>query len=266
MLNSSKIRSYLYDIGLSEKAATIYLALLEMGGAFPSHLASKTKINRSTTYKILVDLSVKGLVNEIKKGKKIYYQVEKPNKLMRYAKSRVSVVQDAYDHLEEIYPEIEGLFSLLPNKPKVLYFEGKESVLSIYEDHVSGKKSYEMLGFAFIPKVLEFFDEAYFVEYRRKKAQLGITSRGIFPAGSESESYADNIYGDSPKHIRPSVRYIPKEQFPFAGEITIYGDNKVSIINLDKHGLMGVIFEDKTFHEMMRAIFELAWKGSKVTL
>ena len=59
------------------------------------------------------------------------------------------------------------------------------------------------------------------------------------------------------------MRTIPKEDFPWKGDITIYGINKVSIINFSEKQLSGIIIESETIHQMMRMIFELAWKGAK---
>ena len=59
------------------------------------------------------------------------------------------------------------------------------------------------------------------------------------------------------------MRFVSKESFPFKGEITVYGTNKVAIVNLNKEYLTGLIIEDETIHNMMKMIFELSWKGIK---
>ncbi len=218
--------------GLSEKAATVYAFLLENGGSYPSAIAEKTGLNRSTVYKILIDLSVKGVINEIEKGKKLYYQIEKPSKLLRFAEHQVTAASDAYESVQNLYPELEGYYALLPHKPRVLYFEGKDEVVSIYDDHIAEKKPYEMLGFANTTSVLEFLEKDYFKKYRKRKQEIGITTRGIFPADATSKKYVSSVYDDVSEKTKPSLRFIPQEEFPFQGEITIYGESKVSIINL----------------------------------
>jgi len=68
-----------------------------------------------------------------------------------------------------------------------------------------------------------------------------------------------------PKRIfLPEIRYVPAEKFPFKGEITIYGTNKITVINLNKEYLTGIILEDETIHNMMRLVFELSWSSSLV--
>ena len=61
--------------GFSDKEALVYLTLLELGGASPSKIAEYAELNRTTVYKILLNLSVRGLINEIEKRNKLFYQI-----------------------------------------------------------------------------------------------------------------------------------------------------------------------------------------------
>lgn len=248
--------------GLGEKTAVIYAYLIENGGGFPSQIASKTGINRSTAYKLLTELSVKGLINEIQKGKKLYYQIERPEKLLAYASRQSEIARNAYQNLETVLPRLKDLYHQLPDKSKMRYFEGEDAVFSIYNDHISGNTPYEMLGFANTPNMLKFLGEDYFRKYRHTKERIGITTRGILPEGELSREYATTIYADVAEKIRPQLRFIPAEDFPFKGEVIIYGTDKVSITNLEERNVVGIIIEDASFNRMMRVIFNLAWKGA----
>lgn len=251
--------------GLSDKAAQVYAFLLKESGAYPSAIAQKTRLNRSTTYKILTELTIQGLINEIERGKKLYYQIENPSKLLRFARRKVEMAQDGVERLEQLYPELQTLYAP-NNRARVLYFEGPDAVLSIYDDHVSAEKPYEMLGMANTDEILKFLEPKYFAKYRKAKERIGITSRGIMPASKSAESYSTGTYADTEDKIRPSIRYLPKDQFPLKGEITIYGTDKVSIINLESSPPIGIIIEDLAFHNMMVSIFNLAWAGANQNL
>lgn len=261
-MEPQKLVAHIRRSGLSEKAALVYATLLEVGGAYPSYIASHTHLNRSTVYKILLDLSVKGLVTEIEKGKKLYYQLEKPEKLIRFAERQVTSASDAYEQVQKLYPELQGYFALLDKKPRVSYYEGVDGALSIYEDHVASKKPYEMLSFANTATILNFLPEKFYKKYRSRKAAIGITTRGILPDDGSSRDLA-SIYTDVPEKYRAVIRYVSKEDFPFEGEIVAYGENKVAITNLDARHISGTIIEDRSFHLMMRSIFNLAWAGAK---
>ncbi len=248
-------------IGFSEKESLVYSCLLRLGGAFPSKIAEETKLNRSTVYKILLDLSIKGLVNEIKKRNKAYYQVENPEKLVRYVKSQVTIANDHLERVEKIIPDIEGLYSFLSNKPKISYFEGQEGVLTIYEDMVNISKKYEMLAWSNASELQHVLPEKFFENFRLAKERIGITTRGIVPDTVSDRGYNEKFFTGYKEDIVPKMKYIPKETFPFKGEITVYGTNKVAIVNLNKKYLTGIIIEDETIHSMMKMIFELSWNS-----
>jgi sugar-specific transcriptional regulator TrmB len=265
-LNKQKTSDFsekLSGLGLSEKERTVYSALLEFGGAFPSQVAEVTKLNRSTAYTILTDLAVKGLILELRRRNKIFYQVEKPQKLIRFAKDRIRLAEEGLEKTQKILPEIEGLFSLLPNKPRIRFFEGFPEVLSVHEDHISGEEKYEMLAWANANEIIKFLPAKLVKEYLKKKENLGITTRAIVPNTSEDRRYNEKNYRYVSKKIWVDLRFVQAKKFPQFCEITIYGKNKVSILNFGKETPIGVIIEDQTIHDVMAMIFELSWKGTR---
>lgn len=252
----------LKKMGLSDKASLVYTTLLENGGAHPSKIAEITGLNRSTVYAVLLDLSVKGLVNEIEKGKKHYYQIERPEKLLRFSKHQIDNANDSYENAKKFMPEIEGLFQSLPQKPKITYYENIEGVRSIFEDYTDTKKKYELLGFANTTALETFVGEKFYRDFVEAKEKIGITTRGIIRDTDDAKTFPKRIFGHVKKEFWPNLRYVPKEAFPFNGEIIIYRENKVSITNYDKNSLVGIIIENQGVHDAMKAIFELAWKGA----
>lgn len=258
--DSTNVIGGLRRAGLSEKASAVYAYLLEAGGAYPSKVAAATKLNRSTVYKILTELSIQGLVSEIEKGKKLFYQLERPGKLLRHASRRVERAEDELESLKSFFPVIEGLYEELPSKPRISYFEGIEGVMSVYDDHLS-HKGYEMVGFADTDRIQEFLPPTYFKKYRQAKQKQKVTTRGILPDDGSARAYAKDTYADLDPAFRPKLRFIPRERFPFKGEITAYGDTKVSVINLEKNEPSAFIVEDASFNKMMRTMFELSWAG-----
>lgn len=250
------------DAGLSEKGALVYAALLELGGAFPSQIAKYTKLKRSTVYEILDDLAIKGLVSELEKRNKYFYSIEHPKRLIHFSERSIARAQEEHQKLQEFFPELEGLYAGATSRPKVSYFEGADGVMDIYEDHVSAQKKYEMVGFVNIAELMRFLPQKKYHEYVQKKERLGITSRGIIPNTEEDRAYEKTVYKSIKKKILPRVRFIPKEEFPWKGDITIYGTGKVSIVSFSDQRVTGIIIESETIHEMMRMIFELAWRGA----
>lgn len=262
--SNQKLISELTSTGLSAKAAAVYAALLELGGAFPSRLAEYTKLNRSTVYKVLDDLAVDELVNRIEKRKKFYYQINKPKKILHFAEKQVRISADRFEKAQRIIPELEGLFATSDYKPKVKFFEGLEGLLDIYKDHMDVATPYEMLAYGNPAGVTDFLPKDFLQNYVKRKSKIGITTRGIVPDTKSDLNYNDLVYKKNvKKEIIPDLRFVPAEIFPYKSEITIYGDNKVSIINFKQTSLIGVIIEDNDIHKMMQMIFELSWRGAK---
>lgn len=252
----------LIKTGLTDKEARIYGYLLGVPGAYPSDIATKTHLNRSTVYKLLVSLSIKGLVTEIEKGKKLFYQVEAPQKLTHFTRYQLERAETASEYAHKLLPELEGLLLTSSGKPRVTFYEGRERVIEAYMSHVQVKKGYKMAAFVSVSDLRNFMPEKKFRHYVKEKERLGITVRGITSSEPYSYDFNDEMFRGIKKVIWPVLKYIPYEMFPFPGEITMFDENKVSIIKLVENNPIGVIIEDKIIHDMMYAIFEIAWIGA----
>src|SRR3989339_474743 len=262
-MQDDKLIKQISSIGLSDKSAIVYATLLNLGGAYPSKIAEYSKLNRSTTYKILIDLSIKGLINESRKHNKLYYQIEKPEKLLNYTKKQITLSEDRYEKAIKLIPELEGLFSITTNKPVIRFYEGVDGIIEIYKDHINVQKPYEMLAFSNTAQIIDFLPKKFAQEYIKVKNRLEITSRGIVPDTEIDKKYNEIMYSNVKEKIKVDLIYIPADIFPYKSEITLYGQNKVSIQNFSKEHPVGVIIEDATLYNMMLMIFELSWAGAK---
>ena len=263
MKNESIIR-HLQKTGFSEKTAIVFSTLLELGGAYPSRIAEISKLNRSTVYKILLELSIKGLVTEIEQGKKLFYQIENPEKLVRYAKTQADMADAAYKKTRELIPELEGIFSMNPNKPIIRYFSNSDGIISIYEEMVSKNRKYEMLSFSHGQAFKNYLPAKDIFRFTKSKERIGITTRAIVPDTLENRSYNEEVFKGLKKDVWPNIRFVPQEVFPFEAEMTLYDENKLAITKLTGEKLIGVVIEDKLIHDMFKMIFELLWRSDQV--
>jgi len=250
--------------GFTDKEALVYVSLLELGGAFPSRIAEYSGLKRATVYFILTALSVRGLVNEIERKNKLFYQIEKPEKILRYAQNKVNESEDSLEKTKTLIPEISQLFDLLKDHSKVTYYEGLDGLLSIYEDMININKPYEMLAFSKASELIPLVPDKFIKNYTKKKIELGITTKIFVPDTPENREHLPIYPENTPKKFYPIMKYIAPEKFDFNGEIVIYGDSKIAITNFGGNKLTGVIMEDKALNGMMRVIFELAWESKSV--
>lgn len=265
-IKNSNLIEKLEKAGFNTKEALVYVSLLELGGAFPSRVAEYCGLKRSTVYSVLVTLSIRGIINEIEKRNKLFYQIEKPEKAVKYVESKIHRAEEESDRMKSILPDIEGLYGSLGTRPKVMYFENIEGMMNIYEDMIATDKKYEMLAFSNAKELENVFPEKFFENFRKTKERIGITTKGIIPDTPEDRQYNDKFFKGYRENVIPEIKYVPKDKFPFKGEITIYGINKVAIINLNKEYLTGTIIEDETIYNMMKMIFELAWNSKLIML
>lgn len=258
--NQSVIAS-LETAGLSPKAAMVYYALLEFGTMFPSTIAQYTSLNRSTVYHILQDLVDQGLISQFEKNKKLCYQVQKPKNLLQFIKNQISTLNDNYQHTEKILPELESIRNAIPQLPRVHFFEGPEGVENVYRDHLEQPEPYEMVGYSNVGELQKFLSKKFFYTYVKEKANQKITSRGIFPDTYKDVNYSQTVYKHVSQKYWPLIKHIGADLFSYKIEISMYGTNRVSIINFHEYVMVGIIIEDVTIHRMMRMIFNLVWNS-----
>ena len=128
------LEKYLQEIGLNEKEAAVYLALLQYDNASVIEIAGKTRINRSTTYTILESLARKGLSSETTVGKKTRYQAESPERLETFVERQKILLEEHSKRLKDIIPQIKSVQRESGEKPIVQYFEGRQGIISSTED------------------------------------------------------------------------------------------------------------------------------------
>lgn len=111
----------LKDIGLSKNEIKIYVHLLETGGGTPPQIAKAVKIQRPNTYQILEKLKKRGLIEEIKKGKRKAYNPTDPLSL-------VSQLERQKQKAENLLPDLRALYKEQQNKPVIKFYDGYDQV------------------------------------------------------------------------------------------------------------------------------------------
>ena len=269
MQKLKELEQSLENIGLLEKEKIVYMTLFRLGGSgFPSTIAKEAKLNRSTTYKTLTSLSIKGLVNDLERNKKVFYILAKPEKLLGYIEYQNKELTKKVTEVKKLIPDLSSLFSAFGVVPKIYIFEGYKEVKEIYFDMLK-YKNYEMLALFNAKEFDGYLNKEEQKKFTRGKLTQKITMRAIVPDDEYGKKFAQDVYGFAQgTRFFPEVKTIPKEKFPFAGEFTMYGKNKIAMFKLLKEGLnkqvIGVVIEDEVFYGMVKMIFELSWKGAIV--
>lgn len=231
---------------LDEKESAIYLAALETGIATAREIAKRAGIQRTYFYDLSEKLLKLGLLQQISKGKKRYFQAAEPEKLLEMEEERLA-------ELKNTLPELKALQNTRGKKPKVYFFEGRSGIDQVNEDTLKYKG--EILGFT-TPRFVSADEEKLSREYIARRKSLGIKARII---GEVSPEMA-KIKSRDKEELR-ETKMLPKDLFSSEVEIGMYG-NKVFFANYKDQ--FGLIVEDSEISKTLKNIFEIIWKGGFV--
>jgi HTH-type transcriptional regulator, sugar sensing transcriptional regulator len=232
----------LKNAGLSENEAKVYMAALELGETSVYRLAKKSGVKRTTTYLAVESLKEKGLMSGYNRDNIAVCYAENPKKLVERLEERKKA-------LDKILPELLAFTNLIDKKPKIRYFEGKESYKEVFVD-VLKYPNLEMLG-TFNEKFWNY--DNYFVDYFiPKRKEKKIWARIIFQNNPELRNVAE----DQKEHFFQS-KLVPSEKFKVEIEMVVYGNNKVGFVSYDEE--IAVIIESQKIHDTQKSFFEVIW-------
>ncbi len=178
----SMFEKYLQQIGLSEKEAEIYVALLQYDNASVTDLAKKTRVNRTTIYPVLETLAKKGLVSEIQIDTKTHFQAEPPERLETFIERQKVVLDENSKRLKDIIPQLKSIQRESGQKPVVKYFEGREGIISSVEEFYSTTEKQGEFAYLIYPKDLieEIFSKEETGKYRGQRLTKKIKSKVLY--------------------------------------------------------------------------------------
>ncbi len=249
-----KINQVLMNLGLQDKEPEIYLTLLKTPGAQPaSIIANRSNLNRTTVYKTLVKLVMKGLVTKTQRhGATCFFAEDPENRLKIMIDEKQRQLGEMNHTMIEALPLLTINDDNTDSLPKIRYYEGIEGIKQIYE--IVLKTGTDQYRYGDITKIYEALG-IYTDEYIKKRNDLGITTYAIEPYYEEEKV---QLKRNSKEHRE--VLYIPHKYFPIDGEVRVFG-NKVAIMSLRKESPIGVIIESETIAKMFYSIYMLTWKN-----
>lgn len=230
--------------GLNEKQASIYLAVLELGRATTIDISKKTKIKRTTTYDIVLDLMRLGYISEARKGKRRFFIAEDP--LLLFAKS-----EDRLFSFKQLIPMLSEMRNSSIPRPSIRFYDGVSGVRTIMEELLLVKKK-EQLFWSSISDLIDFLGNRYMESWVKRRIRRGILSKVLLT----KKTAVSNTYLQSNDEVLREIKWLPKN-YIFDGVLCIF-DNKVGYIS-SRQESFGFVIESKEFSQIMRLIFESSW-------
>ena len=241
----------LHSLGFSEKEATVYVALLELGHGTVTEIARKAGINRTTGYDILDSLANKRIVSVTGKEPKQEYAAEPPEAVIEYLKRESETAKTRIQKAEALVPQLRSVHAT-QNRPRVKFYEGENGLKQVYEDTLTSSEP--IRAFANVDDMHKGLPN-YFPEYYKRRAGKNIAIRAIVPKTPTGEER-----GAHDKEEKREIAFVPPEKYYFSPEINIY-DNKIMIASWREK--LGVIIESAEIADAMKKIYELAWAEAK---
>jgi sugar-specific transcriptional regulator TrmB len=241
----------LTKIGLTDKQATVYTALLELGEAKMTHIARHAKLKRPTVYLVIEELVQLALVSVIEKGKKKIYSAVHPNRIVEILESRKQQYQ-------ELLPDLLARYGSIRGKPKVQMLEGMEGIKQAYQEayNLLMEGDNEGLWFGNISFLLENFPQVI-KEYDKVLNSLKTYKiRELIIGGERSREWVQQIQkGLKPHH---QVKYFDdKGQCGITDQLIV--GNKIMLFSMNKE-LFTLIIESEEIAKTYRFLFEQIWK------
>jgi sugar-specific transcriptional regulator TrmB len=196
-------------------------------------------------------LAAKGLVSVLGKEPLQEYVAESPDKILNIIKDALDKKSGEYQKAEKLIPQLKS-FHNLNNRPKVLFYEGKQGLKQVYEDTLTSHET--ILAYANVDDMHKALPD-YFPNYYHRRTKAGVHIRAIIPA---NEAGVERVRKDT-EESRDSA-LVPIDKVYFSPEINIY-DNKIMIASWREK--LGIIIESKEIAEAMKTIYELAWAEAK---
>lgn len=245
-------KNQLTNLGFSDKEASVYLALLELGPSTTTEISRKAKINRTTGYDILESLASEGLVNTLGKTKIQKFVAENPDKVIVFLENKIKKGEERLKQAYNLLPELFSIYNV-EEKPKVKYYDGVDNIKEIFEDTLTAKN--EIIGYAVGADAFEAVGENYLRDYFKRRIEKNIKVRVIAPDDPDTLKVTEHDKDE----LRESY-IVPRDKFYFTTETNIY-NNKILIMSWKEK--FAVLIESKEIADAQKKVFELAWLGAK---
>lgn len=237
----------LIKYGFSEKEAKVYLSLLLLGTATVNSIAEKADLVRTTTYDLLKILREKGFVSSFELNKTLHFEAAHPKKLSES-------LNDKRKEIEEIIPKLKELKKETIKRPKVQLYEGREGIISVFEEMLNAKKP--LLGYSnnsAIIKIIPFYGPRFI----KKRVKAKIPIKIISEQSSTTKEFLQDLDKKELRETRilPKLMHVKFSQYIFGDSVAIFGSNENEPI--------GMIITNKEFADSQRIIFDELWKMAK---
>lgn len=239
----------LKNLGLTEKEAKVYLALLQLGAATAYSIAKKSGLKRPTAYVIAEELVEKGLIVHVPGEDPRQFIARSPESVLEAQETRLSKVK-------QVLPELKSLQKNTSDKANTLYFEGISGLQQAYQHRRKELQNKQVVGF--FASAEDASDELnqVFYEYNAYRERHNIQTKGLTVDTANLESYTQWLKSDTSHNV---FKFLPADLYDSKVSIESCDDQFVRITLFES--VQTIIIESPKLAKALREVFELTWKG-----
>ena len=247
MIRHMDFHSTMKNLGLSEKEASVYLALLQGGQTTAYQIAKRSGLKNPTTYVILDGLIAQGAVRKLMQGRGAMYVAADPVELFVEARARI-------EQAENVLPQLRALAQKEKQSISASYFEGIDGLQELYGNLLKKSAGKTCVGFFAhqkdTPKVLQ----DYWSVLNEQMVKQKITLRGVTTKDETTDEYFE--FKKIPKELL-EMKALSADEYSSNISIVVYDD----CTQIVSHRYMqGLLIQNPDIANVMRQIFEIVWK------
>lgn len=236
------------NLGLSDKEAAVYVALLELGASSIKPIAARAGLRRTTLYYFIDHLVELGLVEKARVGGRNRYVARPPEEMLSLQERRLEALKDAL-------PQFSSLYNTSTQKPRISYYEGVEQMKTVLWEETKCQNNIWAIWSG--QEVADLFGQELLSDVDEARRQKGIQVQ-VVRIPDKDESFAP--FREQPGANR-ELRYAPEGTiFPLA--FTLYDTGKVGIMSSKKEGF-GILIESAELFAAMKTLFDAFWNLSQ---
>lgn len=241
-------RERLINIGIAEKEAAVYVALLH-GPATADQTAKRAGLNRSTTYVQIESLMEVGLASTFKQGKKTYFAAESPNNLERLIEMKVQKLEQDKANIAAVIPELQKLYTASGNRPIVRLFEGKEGIITL-RNRILESKQKDIYVVTDIDRFQKMYTPKELAAYSKERARRKLRTHVLYCA----EDTTPSLTAVAPQKLKRISHF----DCPFENDVYIF-DNYVAFASYGTYA-HGVLLEGANIATTIRSLVQQVWQ------
>jgi sugar-specific transcriptional regulator TrmB len=240
-------------LGLTGNEAKVYFALCELGPSVASDIAEKAGVHRALSYGTLARLAEKGLVSQVTKEGRKFFEAAAPARLQALMEEREHRVREGVASLTE---ELSKIYRVSA-KPTVEVFTGVEGIKAILTEELASTKKGDSIYYYRASPEIAWKAKVFVSWYHKKRADKGVMAKAVFDSAPDSLKRAREFAALGLSEVR-----LITETLPTPITYHIFAD-RVAILSTSREEWLGILIKSEAIAGFFRNSFEFAWKQLK---